>query len=142
MSEDVYKRLREFMDSLPAGYPETPTGVELRILEKLYTPEQAELVMQLTLTAEEPGAIAARLGRDEAELAAVLEDMALKGLIFREREGEKRLYQAFQFIVGQNSHGGGYLDFKASNGKPESVQMLIEYCPSLFRLNHVFAGPV
>jgi hypothetical protein len=36
------------MDSLPAGYPPTPTGVELRILEKLYTPEHAELTMQLT----------------------------------------------------------------------------------------------
>ena len=41
MSQDVYSRLREFMDSLPGGYPATPTGVEIKLLEKLFTPEQA-----------------------------------------------------------------------------------------------------
>ena len=31
MSEDVYARLREFLDKLPAAYPATPTGVEIEI---------------------------------------------------------------------------------------------------------------
>ncbi|MCP4751069.1 MAG: 4Fe-4S dicluster domain-containing protein [Proteobacteria bacterium] len=100
MSEDVYTRLREFMDTLPAGYPATDSGVEIKILKKLYTPEQAEITMKLTEEPEEVAAIAARIGRDESELASKLEEMAQKGIIFRVREGDKKLYRAFQFIVG------------------------------------------
>ena len=65
MSEDVYLRLREFMDKLPAGYPATPTGVEIRILKKLFTPEQAELALKLSSEPEEVQTIAARTGLDQ-----------------------------------------------------------------------------
>jgi len=34
-----------FLDGLPGGFPPTPDGVELRILKRLFTPEQAELAM-------------------------------------------------------------------------------------------------
>ena len=100
MSTDVYTRLREFMDTLPAGFPATPTGVEIRILKKLFTPEQAELAMKLGKEAEEVSAIAARIGMDDAELAGKLEEMAQKGLIFRVRDQDRVSYQAYQFIVG------------------------------------------
>ena len=87
MSEDVYTRLREFMDSLPGGYPATPTGVEIKLLEKLFTPEQAELTMKLGQEPEDVQSIAARTGIDEKELAERLEELALKGCIFRVRDG-------------------------------------------------------
>ena len=45
MSEDVYTRLREFLDAMPGGFPATGTGVELKILKKLYSPEDAELTI-------------------------------------------------------------------------------------------------
>ena len=32
---DVYKRLAKKLDELPNGYPETESGVELKILEKI-----------------------------------------------------------------------------------------------------------
>ena len=47
MSDEIYLKLREFLDKLPAGYPETPTGIEIKILKKLFSPEDAELVMKL-----------------------------------------------------------------------------------------------
>ena len=84
---DVYTRLREFMDKMPAGYPETPTGVEIKILKKLYTPDEAELTMKLKSEPEEVPVIAKRIGADEKELAEKLEDMAQKGLIYRVRSG-------------------------------------------------------
>ena len=64
------------MDKLPAGYPETPTGVEFRFLKKLLTPDEAELTMKLETEPEEVPAIAKRIGVDEKELAEKLEDMA------------------------------------------------------------------
>ncbi len=122
MGEDVYLKLREFMNTLPAGYPSTPSGVEIRILKKLFSPEEAELTMQLKSEPEEVPAIAARLGMDEAELAEQLEKMAQKGLIFRVRKANKRLYQAIQFMVG-------VYEFQLKNLDKEFCQMFEEYLP-------------
>jgi ferredoxin len=124
MSEDVYTRLREFMDTLPGGYPATPSGVEIKLLEKLFTPEQAELTMQLHQEPEEVPSIAARTGIDEAELAERLEELALKGCIFRVRQGEKRLYQAYQFVVG-------VYEFQLNDLDREFAEMFEEYLPHI-----------
>jgi NAD-dependent dihydropyrimidine dehydrogenase PreA subunit len=122
MSEDVYTRLREFMDKMPIGYPETPTGVEIKILKKLYSPNEAELTMKLKTEPEEVPAIAKRIGMEEKELAEKLEDMAQKGLIFRFRSGDKRLYQAFQFIVG-------VYEFQLKRLDKEFCELFEEYLP-------------
>ncbi|MFO7964086.1 MAG: 4Fe-4S binding protein [Desulfobacterales bacterium] len=100
MADNVYKRLREFLDRLPAGFPETPDGVEIKLLKKMFTPEQAELVMNLTSTPETVAEIASRTGMDERRLAEQLEQMCKDGLIFRVREGDTPKYQAFQFLIG------------------------------------------
>jgi hypothetical protein len=34
MAEDIYLELREFMDTMPGGFPATDSGVELKILRK------------------------------------------------------------------------------------------------------------
>lgn len=100
MSEDVYLQLREFLDKQPGGYPATDTGVELKILKKLFTPEQADLTMKLTPMPEPVPAIAGRVGMDEAELGEKLEAMAKEGLILRVRAGDQALYSAISFVVG------------------------------------------
>jgi len=122
MSEDVYTRLREFMDKLPAGYPETPTGVEIKILKKLWSPDEAELTMKLKNEAEEVPAIAQRIGVDEKELADKLEAMAQKGIIYRVRSGDKRLYQAHQFVVG-------VYEFQLNHLDKEFCELFEEYLP-------------
>jgi electron transport complex protein RnfB len=122
MGDDVYVKLREFMNTLPVGYPSTPSGVEIRILKKLFSPEEAELTMRLKTEPEEVPAIAARLGMGEAELARRLEEMAQKGLIFRVRKENKALYQACQFMVG-------VYEFQLKNLDREFCQMFEEYLP-------------
>ena len=124
MSTDVYTRLREFMDTLPAGFPATPTGVEIRILKKLFTPEQAVLAMKLGKEAEEVGAIAARIGMDDAVLAPKLEEMAQKGLIFRKRDKGRVSYQACQFIVG-------VYEFQLNRLDEEFCKLFEEYLPHI-----------
>ncbi len=39
MSLDIYRKLAQHLDDLPAGFPSTESGVELRILRRLFTPE-------------------------------------------------------------------------------------------------------
>ena len=41
--DDVYQALREHLDSLPGGYPATESGVEIRILKKWFSLEEARL---------------------------------------------------------------------------------------------------
>jgi len=122
MSDDTYTRLREFLDKLPAGYPETPTGLEIKILKKLFTLEQAELTVQLSESPESVAEIAQRIGADESILADKLEDMALRGLIFRVREGDQKKYQAFQFIIG-------IYEFQVNAIDKEFSEMMEEYLP-------------
>jgi ferredoxin len=124
MTEDVYTRLREFMDRLPGGYPTTPSGVEIKLLKKLFTPEQAELTMKLSPEPEEVPSIAARIGMDETELAEKLEELALKGCIFRVRDGEKRLYQAYHFVVG-------LYEFQLNRLDREFAELFEEYLPHI-----------
>lgn len=96
----VYEKLAEHLDRLPAGFPKTPTGVELRILRRLFTPGEAAIAQLLVLKPEAPAAIAARAGMDAEALAPKLEEMSRKGLIFRIRKGPEVRFMAAQFMIG------------------------------------------
>jgi ferredoxin len=124
MSEALYASLREFLDKLPGGYPETPDGVEIKILKKLFKPEDADLTLKLKSTPETPAEISKRTGIPEAQLAKKLEDMALRGLIFRAREGDVKKYQAVQFIVG-------IYEFQLATIDREFCELVEEYMPYL-----------
>jgi formate hydrogenlyase subunit 6/NADH:ubiquinone oxidoreductase subunit I len=97
---DVYQNLARHLDNLPAGFPSTETGVEIRILKRLFTPQEAEIAVGLVMMPEPVSAIAARLKMAEAELAPILDDMSRKGLIYRSGKGGKIFYMAAQFVVG------------------------------------------
>lgn len=98
---DVYTRLREHLDALPAGFPATESGVELRILRRLFTPDEAELAVHLTPKPEPAGVIAARAHLPPEEVEPRLKDMARKGLIFSIETGERpAAFMASQFVVG------------------------------------------
>jgi electron transport complex protein RnfB len=56
---DVYEKLAQHLDSLPAGYPRTESGVEMRILKRLFSPEEAELATTLTMMPEPVAGIVA-----------------------------------------------------------------------------------
>lgn len=98
---DVYTRLREHLDKLPSGFPATESGVELRILKRLFTPEEAALALHVGLRLEPAEKIAGRAGLPLAETAARLEAMARKGLIFSIESPERPpVYMAAQFVIG------------------------------------------
>lgn len=95
-----YKRLAERLDALPNGFPATEDGAEIRVLEALFTPEQAALAAQLRLTLETPREIAARTGGEPRELRAQLKEMARQGLIKAGRAGRGLGYGLLPFVVG------------------------------------------
>ena len=98
---NIYSELARHLDDLPGGFPSTDSGVELRILRKLFTPEEAELALYLSLIPEESRVIArpARMSREEA--GRRLDEMAGKGLILSIVIGGRPIhYMAAQFVVG------------------------------------------
>jgi NAD-dependent dihydropyrimidine dehydrogenase PreA subunit len=76
--EAAYRRLQERLDRMPTGAPDTI--VLRRILRVLFTAEEADLAAQIP-TLVTVADLAGRLGRDESELAAVLDGMARRGLV-------------------------------------------------------------
>lgn len=127
MSDDVYLRLREFLDNMPGGYPETDSGVELRILAKFFTPEQAEMTMHLTPMPEPVSAIAERAGMDEEEAAELLETIAKEGSIMRIRIEGQPYYMATSFVVG-------IYEFHLKAMDREFAEMMEEYHPYLAKM--------
>jgi hypothetical protein len=44
--------LRSFLDGIPNGFPESENGIEIKILKRIFTPEEAKLFMKLRLAFE------------------------------------------------------------------------------------------
>ena len=123
MEIDLYRRLAKHLDDLPGGFPETKSGVELRILKRLFTPEDAELALSLTLIAEEAHVIAKRAGITVEDASKRLLEMEKKGLIYGTHSKDKiHRYTALQFIVG-------IWEFQVDKLNPELIRDVDEYMP-------------
>ncbi|MBN1149135.1 MAG: 4Fe-4S binding protein [Anaerolineales bacterium] len=116
MRIDSYKRLAERLDALPNGFPPAPDGAELRLLAKLYTPEEADLAAELRLNLETPEQIAARLSETRATefdptiLHKQLKSMSRKGLIAVGRTQAGLGFGLMPFVVGIYEAQAGRVD--------------------------------
>ena len=52
LNQKVYKKLAQRLDAIPNGFPSTENGIELKLLAKIYTPEEASLASEMRLTPE------------------------------------------------------------------------------------------
>jgi Na+-translocating ferredoxin:NAD+ oxidoreductase subunit B len=109
-----YQRLAARLDALPNGFPPTEDGIELRLLAKLYTPEQAALTAELRLTQETPAQVAARIGGDVETVATRLAELAAGQLIAQGREGDEMVYGLLPFVVGVYENRVPYMDEEAA----------------------------
>lgn len=102
--EDVYRRLQERLDDLPVRFPRTESGVELRLLREIFTPDDARIALALSAVPEPVETILARLpGRDATQLERDLDRMVKNGAIFggrmMARKGRKR-YSRAPLVIG------------------------------------------
>jgi ferredoxin len=132
MLPDSYQLLANRLDTLPNGFPPTPDGAELRLLAKLFSPEEASIACQLRSIPETPAQIAVRIGGDPAQLRKQLKEMARHGLINLERTEDGLGYKLMPFIVGIYEMQGSTIDaelaqlfehyYRQTFGKALSVQ--------------------
>ena len=123
---DIYQKLASYLDDLPAGYPPTESGVEIEILQTLFTEREAELALHLTLLNEEARVVAFRAGWELEETAETLEEMHHKGLISGSHSdsGPPR-YAISQYVIGFHE---GQVDRLSE----EYVRLFNRYAPHLF----------
>ncbi len=122
--DEIYKKLAEHLDNTPGGFPSTESGVELRILRRLFTEEQAELALNLFMMPEPPEAIAERAGMDPEKVRTMLADMSRKGLIIHSSKGGADLYMQAQFVIG-------IWEYQVNSLTRELIEDFNEYVPYL-----------
>jgi len=126
MSEEAYINLREFLDKFPVGFPETESGVEIKILKRLFTKEEAETVVLLTPAPQEASRVARQNKLNKEDLEKKLESMAKKGLIFRVLRNGKTYFNASPFMIGLYEYSVNILD-------KELAEMYKEYYDTIYQ---------
>ena len=100
MPDEAYRRLARRLDEIPNGFPATESGVELRLLAKMFTPEEAQLASSMRLTPETAATIAARANLDEATALDLLTAMATKRVLRMATAGGAPAFALMPFVVG------------------------------------------
>lgn len=117
---DVYRELQQRLDTYSVGFPATASGIEIRILKKLFHEDEARFFLNMSPMVETPESVAARIGVPADEAAARLEDMAARGLLFRLKKGDTVRYGAIPFVHG-------LIEFKVKDMDPELAGLFQQY---------------
>ena len=100
MQEDIYRELARQLDALPNGFPATQSGVELRLLAKIFTLEEAGLASVMRPAPEPAADIAGRAGVAPTKASRLLKKMVRKGLISVRKGDGQLLFGLRPFVVG------------------------------------------
>ncbi len=98
--ENIYDSLQKRLDDMSTGFPRTESGVEFNILKRLFSEDDARFFLDMTPLLETPESVATRTGRDPLRAADHLEDMAVRGLLFRHRKEETVKYASIPYVIG------------------------------------------
>ena len=129
---DLYRELQKHLDKMPVGYPATESGIEIKVLKHLFTPEQVKISLKLNFMADPLRKIYRRLkksGFSLEELESKLDDMYFKGLINRgvvkEGETEVKYYGSAPLVVGM-------FEYQLNRLTPEFFKDAHEYIKNTF----------
>jgi NAD-dependent dihydropyrimidine dehydrogenase PreA subunit len=100
MSEAIYYNLAKVLDTLPNGFPKTDSGVEIKLLKRIFRPEDAELFCDLRLEFETAQQISERTGRPLEGLEEHLSDMRKRGQIFGVGFGGVKMFKMVPWAFG------------------------------------------
>jgi NAD-dependent dihydropyrimidine dehydrogenase PreA subunit len=100
MDHEVYKKLAEKLDAMPNRYPATESGIEIRLLEKIFLPEEAVLAAEMFYKKEPASAIASRANVPEKQARRILKDLVRKRLILFSKGDNELVFGLMPFVVG------------------------------------------
>lgn len=122
MSKDkVYHKLTEHLNKLPGGFRKSKTGAHIRLLKKLFTREEAEIALHLTLKQKPAKEIAEKAKLSAPKVEKLLDEMIMKGVIFSTQPKDgATLYQAVPWVIG-------IYEFQVNNLNEDLMEALNDY---------------
>jgi len=121
ISEDIYEKLADAIDALPAGFTRTPSKSEIKLIKMVFSPEEALVASSMSRKFETADKIAERVGLPLDKVTVLLEGMIPRRMVKDEtialesgvkglgkieakpgqkkEEGVKK-YRLFSFLVG------------------------------------------
>lgn len=100
MSREIYEKLAQKLDNLPNRFPATKSGVEIRLLEKIFAPHEAALAAEMDLRKEPAGVIAERANVPLKEARKTLKNMVRNRVILFSKGEDSLVYGLMPFVVG------------------------------------------
>ena len=102
MDANIYRKLQRHLDKLPIPYPETTSGVEIKILKQFFSEEEAEIALNLSSMPESVEKIFNRFKDPKftkQELSEKLHALFLKGSIRAIVDSKKAKQKVFLYSV-------------------------------------------
>jgi ferredoxin len=101
----IYRKLQIHLDQFPIGFPATKTGIELKLLQHVFTEKEAIIAINLSWSYESSDNIQKRIKEiDIEELERTLENMVKKGTLKYKIESGKKFYSNIPLVVGIYEH--------------------------------------
>ena len=119
----VYFKLQKHLDNQAIGFPATKTGVEIRILERIFTPEEAEIASFLNYKFEPLKIIYSRvkhLVESPEKLKKILDRIQKKGGIEVKIKNSKKHYCNAPLVIGMH-------EFQLDRHTPEFMKDFNDY---------------
>jgi len=122
----VYRRLAKKLDRLPHGFPATDSGIEIRILRKIFSPADAEIAVKLGPIPATADRLARTLGRPVDAVRETLDRMAGLGQIGSFTTDGVQRYALVPFVIG-------IYEFQVGRVDREFADLFEAYAPYLMK---------
>jgi len=96
---NVYKKLAGKLDQISNGFEATESGVELKLLQKIFSLKDAAIALQLYPIPETVEVIAKRIGKSISETQNILSRMFNKGQIGSIKDSGKQVYMLYPWYL-------------------------------------------
>jgi electron transport complex protein RnfB len=101
--QNIYRKLQQHIDHMPVGFPESKTGLDIKILKELFSKEDALITLCLSMLPEKEKKIYKRYNDKSinfTEFCIKLNDMTQRGLILKDAHPHYPKYGLSQFAIG------------------------------------------
>lgn len=126
--DQVYRKLQEHLDQTPEGFPAVPSGVEIKLLKQLFTPQEARIGAHLPVLEPEPLDVIHKRLRESGleispeELQQALSRMIFKGIALAYHEGYTETH-----YLATGPGAGGFIDLQVTRLSKELMWDFEQY---------------
>lgn len=137
-TDDVYEELRRQIDKMPVGMPSTTSGVEIRILKHLFTPDEAKIALHLNIFLEPLERIYRRVKQRNPSITLndveeTLDRLVMNGSILADEQNGVTRYSYAPFVVGM-------YEFQVDRMTRDFYEAVDEYTRNEFREEYTRTG--